>query len=347
MIEMKKMKQLLALFAAAALTLGCMTGCKDTENNTGSSASTQGGGTDQPKIAIIKYMEHPSLNTIEDNIIAQLEQLGYEDGKNCEIDLKNAQGEQSTANSIIQGFEADEKDVIIAIATPVAQAAATLADQIPVVFSAVTDPVEAGLVTAMDVTDKNITGTSDLVQVEQILDLAREITPEIQKLGFLYCTGEANSISNLEKTRAYCEEHQIELIESGVANTSEVQQAAQVLCADVDAIFIPNDNTVATAMPAVSNEAIKAKVPVYTGADSMVGDGGLATKGIEYINLGIETANIVDQVIKGTSVNEIPVKVFKDDLSIFVNENTAEALGITIPDSVKSSEQYVVKNTNE
>ena len=334
---MKMMKKIVSLFLAGVLTMGLISGC----------GSEGGASGDLPQIGIIQYIEHPSLDTIRENIISGLEEAGYEDGKNCEIDYKNAQGDQNIANSIVQAFAGDQKDVVVAIATPVAQAAATISSQIPVVFSAVTDPVTANLVTAMDVTDKNITGTSDVVQVDKILDLAKEFVPDMKTLGFLYCTGESNSVSNLEKAKEYCEANGITLEETGISNSSEVQQAVQVLASKVDAIFIPNDNTIASAMQVVSSETIKAGVPVFTGADSMVGDGGLATNGIRYEDLGKETAKMVVQILEGTDVSEIPVKVFDQDLSIFVNENTAESLGITIPESIKNNEKYVVKNSND
>ena len=338
---MKTMKRLVGLLLTGILTMGLISGC-----GTGEEKGTDG-SKDLPKIGIIQYIEHPSLDTIRENIISGLKEAGYEDGKNCEIDYKNAQGDQNIANSIVQAFAGDEKDVVVAIASPVAQAAATISNQLPVVFSAVTDPVAAKLVTAMDVTDKNITGTSDVVQVDKILDLAKEFVPDMKKLGFLYSTGESNSVSNLEKAKEYCEANGITLVETGISNSSEVQQAVQVLASKVDAIFIPNDNTIASAMQSVSSETIKAGVPVFTGADSMVGDGGLATNGIQYEDLGKETAKMVAEILKGTKVSDLPVKVFDQDLSIFVNENTAKALDIIIPDSIKNSEKYVVKNSND
>lgn len=345
-----KRNRLFSLLTAGMLSLAALTGCGGAgTGNSGSSADSTGSvaSGDLPHISLIQYVEHPSLDTIRESILAQLEELGYKDGETCTIDYKNAQGETTTANTIVQKFAGDEADVVVAIATPVAQTAATIAKDIPVVFSAVTDPISAGLTSSLEKPDQNITGTSDAVMVNDILDLAKEFCPDMKTLGFLYCTGEANSESNLEKVKAYCEENNLKLEVSGITNSSEVQQAAQVLFSKVDAVFIPNDNTVASAMPAVSNEAIKAKVPVFTGADSMVGDGGLATNGIEYVDLGKETANIVDQVLKGTDVSEIPVKVFQDDLSIFVNEETAKALGIEIPESVSSDPNYKVKNSND
>ncbi len=190
---MKVMKTFLRTLTTGALMLSLLAGCtngptKETSTSTNSSKPTSSNSSeiadntsnatsnqdtdDILEIGVIQYIKHPSLDTIYASFEAQLEELGYRDGVNCEIDLKDAQGDQSNCNSIVQAFKADKKDVIVAIATPAAQAAATVAKDIPIIFSAVTDPVEAGLVTSIEQTDKNITGTSDAVQVDDILDLA-------------------------------------------------------------------------------------------------------------------------------------------------------------------------------
>ena len=209
----------------------------------------------------------------------------------------------------------------------------------PVVFSAVSDPVGAGLLTNMEKPDKGITGTADEIQVGLILDLALTIKPDIQTLGFMYNASEANSVSNLEKVKAYCDAKGIKVVESAVTSISDVQTNAQVLVTKTDAIFVPNDNTVASAMSALASEANKAKIPVFVGADSMVMDGGFATVGIDYEELGRETARMVDKVLKGTPVEELPVKVFKENLNVYVNEHVLNTLQITLPDDIKNNDK--------
>lgn len=341
-----KIKKLISAAAAAMLCLSMFTACGSTSDN---SADTSAAG-DAPaasdgekyKIGVIQIVEHTSLNTIRDAFTEQMKELGYIDGENAEFEYQSAQGEVTTANSIIQSFQSDGKDIIVAIATPTAQAAASASDEIPVVFSAVTDPVAAGLVDSLESTGRNITGTSDKLQINLILDFATSLTP-IQTLGFLYNPGEANSVSCLEEVKAYCDEHGITVVEKAVSNTSEVQQAAQVMFDEVDAGFSPIDNTVATAMAAVSEAAKEAKKPMYVGADSMVIDGGFATLGIDYTDLGKETANMADQILKGEKKpSEIPVKVFDTDLHKYVNKTVAEAIGVTIPDDVLNDENAVI-----
>ena len=320
---MKKcVKSLLSVAMVSSMLFGC-----------GQSTSS-----DMKKVDIIQLMEHTSLNTIKDAFDAQMKALGYEEGKNIEYNFKNAQGDTNTAASIVQQFKADEPDVVMAIAAPVAQASATLASDVPVVFAAVSDPVGANLTTSLDKPDKNMTGTSDEIQVDLILDKALEVNPNLKKLGVIYNKGEANSVTNIKKAKAYADEKGIEIVEATISNINEVQSAIDVLANQCDAIFAPNDNTVASAMNVVGNACAKAKVPLYVGADSMVSDGGFLSVGINYEDLGKETANMVDEILKGKDVKDIPVKVFKDHLNIYVNQKVLDQLGITLLDSIKSDE---------
>lgn len=296
---------------------------------------------DLPTIGVIQLMEHTSLNIIYNSFIEELEALGYGDKIGANIDFKNAQGDMANITSIVQTFEGSKPDIVVAITTPVAQGAMSLAKDTPVIFSAVTDPISAGVVTDLETTDKGMTGTSDAIQVEKILDLALEITPDIKSLGYIYNPGEDNSVSNLEKVKAYLADKGIVLEEASISTSADLQTAASALVEKVDAIFVANDNTVASAMPALMQVANAAKVPVYVGADSMVMDGGFATVGIDYTDLGKETARMVVEVLNGKSVSEIPVKVFKDDLYIYINQKTLAELGIELPESITSDVKYV------
>lgn len=322
------MKKLIATMLLLALCTGC-----------GSTSE----GTEKKVVSVAQIVEHKSLNQIRDAFKDEMNQLGYTD-ENTTFDFKDAGGQQNTLNSIMSTFAGNSSDVIVAIATPTAMTAANYAEEIPVIFSAVSDPIGAGLVSDLNQPDKNITGTSDEIQVDQILDLALQIQPNLKKLGFIYNSGEANSVSNLAKAKEFCKTHNIELVEGSGRNISEIQSAISVLTADCDAIFAPNDNTVASCMDALVQSAKDAKVPVYTGADSMVSDGGFATVGINYDELGRETARMVDQVLDGESIANIPVKVFKDNLSIYVNENTMNDLGIKLPSEILNAENLVMMN---
>ncbi len=325
-----KMKKIIALVLSTVMMFAlCSCGTDDNDKNF--------------TIGIVQIMEHASLNTIRDAIVDRLSELGYVDGENCTIDCQQANGEASNVSSILQSFEGKGCDIIIAITTPCAQAAAPYSEKIPVVFSAVTDPIAAEVVDSLESTGANITGTSDALDINKILDFALKITPEIETLGYLYNAGEANSVSCLETVKAYCKVANIQVKELAVTNTSEVQMAAESLCASCDAIFSPNDNTIAGAMSVVAQVANEAKIPVYVGADSMVQDGGLGTVGIEYTDLGIETANMVNSILKGEKkASEIPVKVFNENLSSYVNKTTASEIGIVIPEEILNGNKTII-----
>lgn len=335
-----KIKRILSALCAAAVAAAMVTGCGKSDDESSSAATEE---AKSYKIGIIQIMEHTSLNTIRDAIVSRLEELGYKDGDNCTIDLQQANNDTSTVNQILDKFKADGDDIIVAITTPCATAAAAYSDEIPVVFSAVTDPVSAGLVQDFDNTgDENITGTSDKLDITRILDTALTITPDIKKLGFLYNTGELNSVECLEEVKEYCEDKDIEVVEGSATTATELSQAATTLFSECDAVFSPNDNTVAGAMGTVAKIANEAKKPMYVGADSMVQDGGFATVGIEYTDLGTETANMVDMILSGEKeATDIPIKVFNEDLSTYINSTTAEAIGVTIPDEIKNDEKTV------
>lgn len=323
------MKKTGKLLMAAVVALGALSGC------------TSAQGDDKKKVSVVQIVSHSSLDTIRDSFSDEMEQLGYTEGE-IELEYYDAGNDTSTLDSILSTASGDGSDVIVAIATPTAQSAARYAEEIPIVFAAVSDPIGAGLTSSLEEPDKNITGTMDDIQVDQILEAALEIDPDMQRLGVIYNASEANSVTNIEKAKTFCEENGIELQEVTVTSTNDVQQAVTTLAGSCDAIFSPNDNTVASAMSAAAQAALEAGIPYYVGADSMVSDGGFLTVGIDYEELGRETARMVDQVLQGTDVADIPIVQFKTDLSIYVNASTMEALGRTLPASIADSERLVM-----
>lgn len=285
------------------------------------------------KVGIVQIVEHPSLNTIREALIAQMAEKGYKDGDNLFIDYHNAQGDQTNLKTICQRFSAGNYDLIIAIATPSAQAAAGETKSIPVLFSAVTDPVGSGLVTDLNKPGGNVTGTSDAVSAEQIMNLALRITPGIKTIGALYNSSETNSIAVVNELKDFAKANGLSVVEATITNSSEVQQATQSLVGKADAIFSPIDNTVASAMPVVAQVAIKAKIPVYVGADSMVKDGGLATCGVNYVLLGQETGDMAVEILNGANPGELPVRTMSK-MEVYLNAKTAEKIGVKIPEDV-------------
>lgn len=347
------MKKVLAALLATTMALAFTAGCSVTPASSASaSPSSEDASASAPqetaspaqsdkqiKIGVVQLVEHPSLNTIRTSFLEELAALGYS-GDNVVIDYQNAQGDQATINSITSKFVADKVDLIVAIATPSAQSAAAATKDIPILFSAVTDPVAAQLLTDATKPDGNATGTSDAIPVEQTFELAKKLTPDVKKYGFLYCTSEVSAMSVIAQAKAYCDANSIPYVEASITNTSELQQAAQTLVGQCDAIYVSIDNTIASAMPVLSGVAMKAQKPLYVGADSMVIDGGLATVGIEYTQLGRQTAHMAQKILTGTPVSEIPVEILKN-FGTIINEDTAAALGITIPEDIKADAQLV------
>ncbi|HZK43171.1 MAG TPA: ABC transporter substrate-binding protein [Syntrophomonadaceae bacterium] len=316
------MKKILAL-VLGLLLLFSVVGCKVSESSDNSMI----------KIGIVQIVEHPSLNTIREAFIDELAENGFKDGENIIIDYQSAQNDQTNLKTICQKFSNNKYDLIVAIATPTAQAAVGETKDIPIVFSACTDPIAAELLTDLDNPGGNVTGTSDKVAVAKIMELAKEITPEIKTIGALYTASETNSISVIEDLKEYADKNGLTIVEATVTNSSEVQQATLSLINKVDAIFSPIDNTVASAMPIVTQVAIEAKIPVYVAADSLVADGGLATYGINYITLGKETAKMAAEILNGKNPGDIPVKTITD-IDIYLNQTTADAIGLTFPQDI-------------
>lgn len=288
---------------------------------------------DMKKIGIVQIVEHPSLNTIRESFIEGLEEKGFKDGENIVIDYQNAQNEQINLKTICQRFVNNNYDLIVAIATPSAQAAASETRDIPVLFSACTDPIGSQLVGNLEKPGKNVTGTSDAVSAEKIMELAKKITPDIKTIGALYNSSETNSVSVINNLKEYAAKNGMKVVEATVTNSSEVQQAVQSLVNKADAIFSPIDNTIASAMSVVTEVSRKSKIPVYVGADSMVKDGGLATYGINYVSLGKETADMAVEILNGKNPGDMPVRTM-NDVEIYINKDTAKAIDVVIPEDI-------------
>lgn len=278
------------------------------------------------KVGIMQFMEHPSLNEIRDAFTTELAALGYDESK-IEITVQNGQGDFSNLNSIAQKFVGEDMDLIVAIATPSAQAAAAVTTSTPILFSAVTDPVAAGLVKDINAPGGNVTGTSDAIPVQSIFELAKRLTPDVKKFGFIYNSGEINSISVIADAKAYCDANGLTYAEGTVTNSGEVQQTGLQLLSECDALFAPIDNTVASAMPNLAAIATEQKKAVYVAADSMVADGGLATVGINYTKLGKETAAMAKEILDGKSPSDMPVRVMTEFAEV-INEAQMKALGL-------------------
>lgn len=309
---MKKM--VLALMVAAL----CLTSCQKSNNKV-------------LKIGVVQLVEHSALDANYKGFVDGLAEAGYVDGENIKIDYQNAQGEQANCVTIAQKFVNGKSDLIFAIATPAAQAAANLTKKIPIVISSVTDPESANLVASNSAPGKNVTGTSDLTPCAAQMELITTLFPEAKTVGMLYCSSEQNSHFQIKLAEEACEKLGLEYVEATVSNSNEIQQVTQSLCGKVDVIYSPTDNMIAAGMPLVAQVAIENKIPTIVGEEGMCKAGGLATYGINYYELGKQTARMAVRILKGESKPaEMPIE-YLDTCDFLVNEETAKALGLTIP----------------
>lgn len=329
------MKKIIASLTLITMLLASGCGSKS-EGEVSQVPSTE--NSDKAKIGIVQTMNHPSLDEIREYTIIGLEEQGMKD--KVDIIYKDAQGDPANINTIVNQYVGENVDMIIPIATTAAQSAAAATSDIQIVFAAVSYPVKAGLVTDMNVTDKNITGVSNAIAIEDIFELSQKLTPTVKTYGFIYNLGEVNAVAGIDRAKAYCDEKGYKYVEATITNSSELLQATQSLVGKVDAIFTPNDNTVASAMSLLSSEAIKAGIPVYVGADSMVRDGGFATVGIDYKVLGRQVAAMAKRILEGETIKDNPVEII-NQYSNMININTAKALGINLDEETLKDFQII------
>ena len=314
------MKKILTAFAAICATACVFTGCNQKDTKI--------------KIGVIQLVEHPALDKSYQGFVDGLAAAGYKDGENITIDYQNAQGEQANCVTIANKFVNDRDDLIFAIATPAAQAVANLTKKIPILVTAVTDPETAKLVKSNKKPETNVSGTSDLTPVAAQIALLKKIVPEAKKVGLLYCSSEANSIFQIDIAKKACEENGLEYIEGSVSSSNEIQQVTQSLVGKVDAFYVPTDNMLAAGMANVVMVANNAKLAVIGGEEGMVNSGALATYGINYYELGKLTALQAVKVLKdGAKTAEMPIE-YLDKFDFTYNKETAEAIGIAIPDNL-------------
>lgn len=318
-------KRLFALVTALMFVLplaGCGSNTSGSASDGSAAQSSSGGSGEKYKIAIVQPMSHTSLDQIRDTIVERLEASG----KDIEIDLENANNDSTALNTILSNCKSEGVDLVIPIATSTAQSAKTVFDgeDTPIVFAAVSDPTAAGL-TGDDC--QNITGVSNNIPADEIVKLIFNFQPDCQKIGFLYTSSEPNSVSTISAAKAYCDQENIPYEEASIANLSELQTAAETLISKgVDALYTGNDNAIASAMATYTDVAYAAGIPVYCGADSMVADGGFATIGVNYVQLGEQVADLVLEILDGADPAQLPYETLSD-YAKYVNLQAAARFG--------------------
>ena len=282
------------------------------------------------RIGISQFITHQSLDATREGFVDELAKQGYVEGKNIEIDLQNAQGEQRNLKTISQQL-AESSDVVLAIATPSAQSLANTTQTTPVIFSAVTDPVSAKLVESREHPGGNVTGTSDQSSdaISTQINLIKKVLPKAKTIGILYTQSEPNSVVQKDEAKRFLEEKGFSVVEKTILDSNNVKAAAESLMAEVDMVFVPTDNIISSTMETVKQVSIKHKVPVFGGSTEMVAVGGLYNYGTNYEELGRQTARMLIRVLKGEKPENIAVEL-PEKLELHTNKEMADALGIDI-----------------
>ena len=293
------------------------------------------------KVGILQFVTHEALDQIEKGVEDGLKEAGYK-GDKVQITLLNAEGDQSKIQTMSKQLVNDKNDVVIGIATPAAQGLAAATKDIPVIMGAISDPVGAKLVKNLKHPEGNVTGTSNQVPIKQTVELVKSLTPNAKTIGILYASSEDNSKSQVESFKKYAEKDGLNVVEYAVPSTNEINTTMSVMTGKVDAIWTPQDNTIASAFSTVVSQANQAKIPVYTTVDTMVKEGGLASVAQSQYELGKATARSAVNVLKGKKVKDVPVDVI-DDGTPTLNLKVAQDLNITIPENVLKQSDIAVK----
>ena len=315
---MKRSRYLKIIMAVALSFVFCSCGASNVDSNV-------------KKIGIIQPIEHESLDAARKGFIDGLAEQGYKDGENIRIDYKNANGDQSNNNTIADTFVNDNKDLVLAIGTPSAQSMANKTKKIPILFTAVTEPKEAGLVESNESVGGNLSGTSDKVLVNKQIDLLLEVKPDIKNVGLLYSSAEDNSLFLINEAKQYLKSKNINYIELSVQNSNDIQSVLENSINKIDGLYIPTDNVVASSMPTVFKVTEDKKIPIVPGAVDMVQSGAVGTIGLDYYELGKQTASMAVKILNGeTTIDKLPVEYQKEE-KVVINEKLINSYGLNLP----------------
>ena len=326
MVGKKKLGALIAAAIIGTSLIGCGSSAETGSTSTGSSEGVK-------NIGIVQLVQHDALDSANNGFVDALKEKGYEDGKNISIDQQNAQGEQANAQTITKQFADSKKDLIFAIATPAAQAAYNSTKDIPIVFTAVTDPVAAEIAKDWKSSGTNVTGTSDKVPVDDQMKLLKQLLPNTKTVGVIYNTSETNSVIQVEELKAAAEKEGLAVKEVGVTNVNEINQNLASALNEMDVLYTPTDNTVASAYSLVGKLCLDANKPIIGAEEAVVTKGGLATIGIDYYKLAKEAGYKAVDILEGKKPSDIEITTLSE-MAFTINTDVAEKLGVTIPEDI-------------
>lgn len=341
----KMKKRIIAGMLAAMMTLG-MAGCGKGTSDSASSKDDKKGDMEYT-IGISQFAEHPSLDNCREGFLAGLAEEGIVEGENLEVLYDNAQTDTGTASTIAENYISKKVDMICAIATPSAMSAFNAAQNtdIPVIYTAISDPIAAELADKDGVSAGNITGTSDELPIEEQLNMIREILPDAKKIGIIYTTSEANSVSMIESYKKYAKDYGFEIVEKGINTVSDVDMAAADMVTKVDCITNLTDNTVVSALQTVLDHANKANIPVFGSEVEQVKAGCVAAMGIDYIELGKQTGRMAAKVLLGESkASDMKFETITEP-SLYINTAAADKISLKLTDGFKKNAEVFDKIT--
>ncbi len=331
------MKKFITLMTAAILSMTMLAGCGGNAAKEPAEEGQTSSAMETPvDIGIIQLTEHPALDAAREGFVQALADAGYNDGDKVNIEVQNAQGDQSNLQTISQKFVSDGKDLILAIATPAAQAIAAETKDIPILVTAVTDPAASGLCDSNEAPGGNVSGTSDLTPVEEQIDLLTKLLPDAKKITVMYCSGEDNSAIQADMAEKAAKSKGLEVERKTVTSTNDVAQVTESVIGTCDAVYIPTDNVLASSMPLVSSITNPAGLPVIVGEQGMLEGGGLASVTISYSDLGKATGEMAVKIIEGADISTMPIG-YAPNPELMINTDTVSELGITVPADIEAS----------
>ena len=326
-------KRKLALLLCTFLVGGIITGCGQTATNSLVKVKN---------IGVVQLVQHDALDASNKGFVDGLKEKGYEDGKNIKIDQQNAKGEQVNAQTICKQFSDEKKDLIFAIATPAVQAAYNATKDIPIVFTAVTDPVKADVAKDWKSSGTNVTGTSDKVPVDKQIELLKKIIPKAKTVGVIYNNVETNSIIQVYELKAAAQKQGLAVKEVSVTNVNEINKNLESALGEMDVLYIPTDNTVASGYALVGKLCLEKNIPIIGAEEAVVNKGGLASIGIDYYELGKEAGHKAAEVLDGKKTSQIEITTLSE-MSFAINTSVAEKLNIKIPSDIEANAEANAK----
>ncbi|EKQ53768.1 MULTISPECIES: ABC transporter substrate-binding protein [unclassified Clostridium] len=330
-------KRKLAMLLCTVLVGGILSGCgkSATDSNGGGSTSSA-----VKNIGVLQIVQHDALDSANKGFVDGLKEKGFEEGKNIKIEQQNAQGEIANTQTIAKQFVDSKKDLIFAIATPSAQAVANATKDIPAVFTAVTDPVGAGIAKDLKSSGTNFTGTSDAVSMDDQIDLLKKLIPNAKTVGVIYNTSEANSVGQVAELKKVAAAKGLTVKEISVTNVNEINQNLASALGSIDVLYTPTDNTVASGYALVGKLCVDKNVPIIGAEAAIVDKGGLASIGIDYYKLGKEAGYKAAEILSGKKPSDIEITTQKDK-TLTINTDVAKKLNITIPSDMDASAKKV------